>query len=202
MLPFIYTHLVSASSALYLFFTAFTKGLYYHPDASLTFGIVLPFLSVTMATLITFGVLEVGNTVLDPFGDDAEDFALLHFVEYALCASCEAIKVKPCGTRLSDRKNFYSIEEVAAAKKVVRQMIKRFRWLKLVKRASISATLSSIDVGLSSSNIHLGSSNSLDKMMGDRDSPTPRAKRTAQTAGTARHSSPTRNSRNNMSLMF
>ena len=148
-----------------------------------------------MATLITFGVLEVGNTVLDPFGDDAEDFALLHFVEYALCASCEAIKVKPCGTRLSDRKNFYSIEEVAAAKKVVRQMIKRFRWLKVIKRASLSATLSTIDVGLASSNLHLGSSNSLDKMIDDKE--TSRAMRPVPSVPPA-----SRSPKGNMALMF
>jgi len=140
VLPFIYTHLVSASSTLYLLFTAFTKGLYYHPDATFMFGFLMPFMSVAATALITFGVLEVGNTVLDPFGDDAEDFALLHFVEYALCASCEAIKVKPCGIRLADRKKFYSLEEVAAAKVVVRKIIKRFRWQRLIKRASMGGS--------------------------------------------------------------
>ena len=34
----------------------------------------------------TFGLIEVGETILDPFGDDPEDFALLHFVEVRVCA--------------------------------------------------------------------------------------------------------------------
>ena len=81
VLPFIYTHLVSMSSTLFLMFNAFNKALYFTPDAYVGFGLILPFCSICMISLVVFGLLEVGNTILDPFGNDPEDFALLHFVE-------------------------------------------------------------------------------------------------------------------------
>ena len=49
----------------------------------------IPFFSLTVVSFATFGLLVVSNTILDPFGSDPEDFALLHFVEYALAMSYE-----------------------------------------------------------------------------------------------------------------
>ena len=42
-----------------------------------------------------FGLLEVGDTILDPFGNDPEDYAVVHFVEHTAFASLEATRAKP-----------------------------------------------------------------------------------------------------------
>ena len=62
---------------LYLLFNAFIKGVYFEPDASYTFGLILPLCSMLTTTLAVFGLLEVGDTILDPFGCDPEDFTVL-----------------------------------------------------------------------------------------------------------------------------
>ena len=63
VLPFIYTHLVSFSCAVYLVINAFIKALYFQPDATITFGLVMPLLNVFTSTLTIFGLLEVGDTL-------------------------------------------------------------------------------------------------------------------------------------------
>ena len=73
VLPFIYTHLVSLSCIIYLTFSAGVNGLRFHAEASIGSGLVMPFASLLMGFLATFGLLEVGETILDPFGDDPED---------------------------------------------------------------------------------------------------------------------------------
>jgi len=133
VLPFIYTHLVSMSSTIYLLFTAFTKGQYFDEEADYGYGIVLPCLGVLMITLATYGLLEVGNTILDPFGDDPEDFALLHFVEFTIAASYEAIQIEKCGKRLKERTDFYDPEEIAAARRIVSKVIRRNRFLSSIQ---------------------------------------------------------------------
>ena len=72
MLPFIYTHLVSMCCTVFLLFNAFLKGLYFQVGETYTFGCVLPGCNVLLATLAVFGLLEVGDTILDPFGNGAQ----------------------------------------------------------------------------------------------------------------------------------
>jgi len=122
------------SSTIYLLFTAFTKGQYFDKDADYGYGIILPCLGVLMITLATYGLLEVGNTILDPFGDDPEDFALLHFVEFTIAASYEAIQIEKCGKRLKERTEFYDPAEVAAARRIVSKVIRRNRFLAAIQR--------------------------------------------------------------------
>ena len=59
----------------------------YTPDSSHAVGLTFPLIFVLTKIVATFGLIEVGETVLDPFGDDPEDFALLHFVEVTVCSS-------------------------------------------------------------------------------------------------------------------
>jgi len=134
VLPFIYTHLVSALSTFYLIVTAFLKGLYFGPDEPVLMGLVLPLIGLVVAILSTYGLLEVGNTILDPFGDEPEDFALTHFVEYAVGVSREAIEIQPC-TKRGAHAEFYSPEEIKAAFVVLKTLIRRFRWRQIVKAA-------------------------------------------------------------------
>ena len=86
VLPFVYTHLVSTCCVFYLMLTAVVKGLQFEPDASITFGFILPFSSILTQMAAIFGLLEVGDTIMDPFGQDPEDFAVLHFVECSIGA--------------------------------------------------------------------------------------------------------------------
>ena len=143
VLPFIYTHLVSLSSSLFLMFNAFVKGLYFTPEASYTFGLILPACSVITTTLVVFGLLEVGDTILDPFGSDPEDFTVLHFIEFTPPSSLAAIEVDSMGPPLRERKpttaveaeNFYSPEQTAGALRFVSRMIARYRARKAKERA-------------------------------------------------------------------
>lgn len=102
VLPFIYTHLVSLTCCVYLIFNAFIKGLYFQPRASYTFGFIMPLANVFTVTLAMFGLLEVGDTILDPMGCDPEDFAILHLVEWTCVSSLDAIAIK---RRANDKKN-------------------------------------------------------------------------------------------------
>ena len=114
MLPFIYTHLVSALSTFYLMVTAFLIGLYFQPGEPVVFTMCLSIIGLFVAILSTFGLLEVGSTILDPFGEDPEDFALTHFVEYSMGVSREAIEIRPCTVR-GAHADFYSPDEIASA---------------------------------------------------------------------------------------
>ena len=125
VMPFIYTHLVSICSTVYLMFFAFTKGLHFGPDAGYTYGFLLPLCSVLLSTLAIFGLLEVGDTIGDPFGRDPEDFAVLHFVECTVVASLEAISVDSVVPR--HKTDFYSNTELRAAIAVATRMVYRFR---------------------------------------------------------------------------
>lgn len=91
VLPFIYTHLVSASCTIYLVINAFLKGLYFTRDSEYTFGLWLPAANVIITTLGVFGLLEVGDTIIDPFGGDPEDFAVTHLVEWTASVSLDAV---------------------------------------------------------------------------------------------------------------
>ena len=140
VLPFIYTHLVSALSTFYLFVTAFLKGLHFVPGVPVVMGLVLPLIGLLIAILSTYGLVEVGSTILDPFGDEPEDFALTHFVEHAVGVSREAIEIQACSKR-GAYAELYSPEEIRAAFVVLKSLIRRFRWRQIVEAARKSALL-------------------------------------------------------------
>ena len=140
VLPFIYTHLVSLMCTLYLLFNAFIKGLYFAPEASLTFGLLLPLCSMLTTTLAVFGLLEVGDTILDPFGSDPEDFTVLHFVEWTMSSSLAAIELDPVLPPTRDRpagqaraEDCYTREETMAMVRIIARMVARFRARKAAK---------------------------------------------------------------------
>ena len=140
VLPFIYTHLVSALSTFYLFVTAFLKGLHFGPGVPVVMGLVLPLIGLLIAILSTYGLVEVGSTILDPFGDEPEDFALTHFVEHAVGVSREAIEIQACSKR-GAYAELYSPEEIRAAFVVLKSLIRRFRWRQIVEAARKSTLL-------------------------------------------------------------
>ena len=91
-------------------------------------------------------IWQVGETILDPFGDDPEDYALLHFVEVTVCSSHEAIEIEPCGKRVRERESFYGAKELSAANELCKRMIRR--------RASQCLRLSVVVVDDDSSSPH------------------------------------------------
>ena len=73
------------------------------------------------------------NDVLAVCG--AEDFALLHFAEYTIAASYEAVQMRSCGTPARDRVECYTAAEMDAALRVLKTWIFRHRWRKLIRMA-------------------------------------------------------------------
>ena len=61
-----------------------------------------------------------------------------HCSSLMLSAIC-VLQVKPCGVRLAERSEHYTIAEVAAAKQVVRRMIKRYRWRQAISGAQMQS---------------------------------------------------------------
>ena len=139
VLPYIYTHLVSLSCALYLVCFSFLMGTRFSPEASISFGVVYPALYVVVQIVTTLGLIEVGETILDPFGSDPEDYALLHFVEVTVVSSHEAIQIKPCGVRVKDREDFYNHKELFAANKIIKRLVANHRFHKMVQQAKLQA---------------------------------------------------------------
>ena len=81
---------------------------------------------------------QVGDTILDPFGKDPEDFAVLHFVECTAASSLEVIEVEHAGRHVAERPTFYTVEELNAAHQLVRGMIRRFRARKAAEKPSVT----------------------------------------------------------------
>ena len=66
VMPFMYTQLVSFACAFYLIVYAILKGLHFTPDATVDYGFVFPFLALTLTTVTSLGLLEVGSIHLEP----------------------------------------------------------------------------------------------------------------------------------------
>jgi len=92
VLPFIYTHMVSLSCTVYLTGSAFLRGLEFTPESGITGGFLMPFVYVVLTNLTIYGLLVVGDTVFNPFGEDPEDFAVVRFIEHTAKVSLEAIE--------------------------------------------------------------------------------------------------------------
>ena len=80
VIPFAYSHLVSMSCALYLVGLAVIKAVQFQPDSPILSGAVLPCLSLFIAIISTVGLIEVGQVIADPWGNDPEDFAVPRFL--------------------------------------------------------------------------------------------------------------------------
>ena len=91
-----------------------------------------------MQVIAIFGLLEVGDTILDPFGKDPEDFAVLHFTECTIISSLEAIETEAVGRSDAERPTFYTVDELQAANRLVRNMVLRFRARKRREAAAAS----------------------------------------------------------------
>ena len=80
VIPFAYSHLVSAASFFYLLGLAVIKAVRFRPDAPIVGGFVLPCLSFWIALITTIGLIDIGQAISDPWGNDPEDFAVPRFL--------------------------------------------------------------------------------------------------------------------------
>jgi predicted membrane chloride channel (bestrophin family) len=80
VIPFAYSHLVSAACFFYLVGLALVKAMRFHPDAPVLAGLVLPMLSFWIALITTIGLIDIGQAISDPWGNDPEDFAVPRFL--------------------------------------------------------------------------------------------------------------------------
>jgi len=110
-LPFIYTHLVSLSCAMFLLSTAVVKGMYFTPEALYISGLVLPLISLLTMAISAYGLMEVADTIIDPFGDDPEDLAVVAVLESTTVATLNMLHI-PCARTDADRE-----KDAAAAQK-------------------------------------------------------------------------------------
>ena len=83
VIPYVYTHMISLVSALYLCSYAVLKGTAFAPGTSVALGLVFPLLSLVLVTISCIGLIEVGSTLANPWGGELEDFAVFHFVDSA-----------------------------------------------------------------------------------------------------------------------
>jgi len=80
VIPFAYSHLVSFGASGYLFGLAVAKGVRFHPEADYLGGFFLPCLAFSIMTITTIGLIEIGQAISDPWGNDPEDFAVPRFL--------------------------------------------------------------------------------------------------------------------------
>jgi len=87
VIPFVYAHLVSSGSFIYLLGISFVKAGKFRPDANIMDGLVLPLLSFLLCLVVTVGLIEIGQAIANPWGTDPEDFAVPTFLHTtAKCA--------------------------------------------------------------------------------------------------------------------
>ena len=87
MIPFVYSHLVSAGAFLYLLGFAVVKAANCTPEATWFSGLVLPLLSFLISLATTVGLIEIGQAIANPWGIDPEDFAVPKFLQVTAKAS-------------------------------------------------------------------------------------------------------------------
>jgi len=105
VIPFVYSHLVSAGSFLYLLGLAVLKAAALTPDVDLLSGLVLPLLSFLIAVITTIGLIEIGQAIANPWGIDPEDFAVPKFLQVTAKASrllVELDEVDPLASTLAN----------------------------------------------------------------------------------------------------
>ena len=98
VLPYIYTHLISFSCVIYLVGIAFLKGLYFTPEVSPIFGLVLPLVSMLLLTVTVLGLVIIGALLANPLGSNRESFAVCHFLNYTCTSSLEAVSTSRAPT--------------------------------------------------------------------------------------------------------
>ena len=92
VIPFAYIHLVSFLVNFYLITFALAKGRLFTPDADLARGVIFPCLATFFLSVSCLGLIEIGGRMQNPVGNDAEDFAVLTFLNLTLDMSKQAMR--------------------------------------------------------------------------------------------------------------
>lgn len=92
VIPFCYIHLVSFIVNAYLITFAMAKGRLFAPEADLARGCIFPCLAAFFLSLSCLGLIEIGGRMQNPVGGDAEDFAVLTFLNLTIDASKTALR--------------------------------------------------------------------------------------------------------------
>ena len=92
VMPFAYTHLVALIAGLYLLVFAVFEGQSFQPHENLTYGLLAPAITVVIVVFSALGLIEIGTSLANPYGSDAEDFAVFHFLK---CARARRSPARP-----------------------------------------------------------------------------------------------------------
>lgn len=86
-MPYVYIHLVSFCQGIYVCVYSIFQGLNFLPGSTYTYGLCFPILNIFVISTATVGLLEVGHSLANPLGAEAEDFAVLTFLRDAVANS-------------------------------------------------------------------------------------------------------------------
>ena len=84
-IPYVYVHLISLMNMLYLICFGAYKGMAFHPEETIAFGLFFPLCTTIIISVTCTGLLAAGTLLADPLGSDVTDFAVLSFLR-----SCSA----------------------------------------------------------------------------------------------------------------
>jgi len=104
VIPFAYIHLVSFLVNFYLITFALAKGRLFTPDADIARGVVFPGLATFFLSVSCLGLIEIGGRMQNPVGNDAEDFAVLTFLNLTLDMSKQAMRTPETGRNIRHNK--------------------------------------------------------------------------------------------------
>ena len=100
VLPYVYTHMIGTATTMFLIAHAIEKAFYFTPKAPISYGFVFPLFGLVFIVFSCVGLIDIGSTLCNPFGGDAEDFAVFHFLNFTATSSRHMIDThgKPSGS--------------------------------------------------------------------------------------------------------
>ena len=87
VLPYVYTHMIGTATTMFLISYAIMKAFYFTPKAPISYGFVFPLFGLVFIVFSCVGLIDIGAALCNPFGGDAEDFAVFHFLNFTATSS-------------------------------------------------------------------------------------------------------------------
>ena len=103
-MPFIYVHMISLSSSVYIILYAAFKGMQFSPESTWLFGFSMPLINILILATTLVGLASVGHTLANPLGGELEDFAVLSFLQSALDRSKQLMEGFKNGPKGEDQR--------------------------------------------------------------------------------------------------
>jgi len=104
VMPFIYVHMISLSSSVYIILYAAFKGMQFSPESTWLFGFAMPLINILILATSLVGLGSVGHTLANPLGGELEDFAVLSFLQSALDRSKQLMEGFKNGPKGEDQR--------------------------------------------------------------------------------------------------